>query len=843
MKDKMRRKMNKTEKIGNVILDYQYYEGKDFYCDGAIEDELLQAAETYEEDDLEKVINDKKEWEFLYHFSQVRKNIVSWIPMKENAKILEVGSGCGAITGALAEKGKQVDCVELSKKRSLINANRNKNYEGITIKLGNFEKIEPYLDTDYDIITLIGVWEYAGVYLHAKDPFREFLKLLKIHLKPDGKIIIAIENKYGLKYWAGCREDHTAQFFEGLEGYTKTNSAVTFGKNEMQTIFKETGYQSQFYYPYPDYKLPLHIFSDEYLPHLGMLTDNHKNLDHTRMVFFDEAKVFDSLIKDGMFPYFSNSFLVILQPNETKTEEKRVIYSKFSNERVEEFRIRTDIVKETDGNLLVEKYPMHKKAKKHIHKINNMYHVLQDNVKELPVQFNVCTEEKDKVVFEYVEGENLENEIKKLYLNGEKEKVKETISQVVNIISGMQNALFTETEEFKYVFGECPLKNVAAIKGADIDLIFGNIIKKGDTWNIIDYEWSFDFPIPVNYILYRILYFQAPKELKSWNLCQEYGISEEEQEIYENMELHFMLQYVYKDKVMVQNSPIIKPKYVLNEQVIQKLAVNDSVTVYYDYGEGFSEKNIDVFLYGSEERVSMDITISPDITALRIDPMECRGIIHLLKLEADIYDKTYRPDFCMNGIIQKNNYFVFDTEDPWLLFTELETGTNKIHIEFSINKTSKLLIDEIVEQYEAMREKRKIKVYYDRGQGMSEIDVGSFYYKSPENIVFDIPIDDDVKALRIDPMERCGIVRIKCLQAVKQQEKSIPLYNTNGYLLENEEFIFDTEDPWISLNELEEGIKFIHVELCVDKMLKSSAERMTKKFKLTRWERIKEDLK
>ena len=108
--------MEKTEKVGKVILDYQYYGGQDLYCDGDIEDDLLEAVQNHEEDELEKIINEKKEWEFLYHFSQVRQNIVNWIPVKKDAKILEIGSGCGAITGALAKKGQQVDCVELSRK-------------------------------------------------------------------------------------------------------------------------------------------------------------------------------------------------------------------------------------------------------------------------------------------------------------------------------------------------------------------------------------------------------------------------------------------------------------------------------------------------------------------------------------------------------------------------------------------------------------------------------------------------------------------------------------------------------------------------------------------------------
>src|SRR5699024_3553159 len=139
--------------------------------------------------------------------------------------------GCGAITGTLASRAAQVECVELSRKRSLINANRNKRYDNITIKVGNFEEIEPLLDSDYDVITLIGVWEYSALYLNAENPFEKFLNLLKKHIKKNGKIIIAIENKFGLKYWAGCKEDHTGLFFEGLEGYTKTKGAITFGKN------------------------------------------------------------------------------------------------------------------------------------------------------------------------------------------------------------------------------------------------------------------------------------------------------------------------------------------------------------------------------------------------------------------------------------------------------------------------------------------------------------------------------------------------------------------------------------------------------------------------------------
>lgn len=32
----------RTEKIGNVVLDYSHYPEQDFYCDGASEDALLE---------------------------------------------------------------------------------------------------------------------------------------------------------------------------------------------------------------------------------------------------------------------------------------------------------------------------------------------------------------------------------------------------------------------------------------------------------------------------------------------------------------------------------------------------------------------------------------------------------------------------------------------------------------------------------------------------------------------------------------------------------------------------------------------------------------------------------
>lgn len=302
------------EKIGNVVIQTQYYPGQDLYSDGEIEDRMLKIAQKYGDIEYSSVIAEEKSWPILYHFSHVRENIVNWLPITKKDHVLEIGSGCGAITGTLAEQAGQVQCIELSKKRSMINAYRHREKTNINILLGNFEEIEPNLVEKYDWITLIGVFEYSEKYIGTSEPYKEMLLRTKRHLKPNGKIVIAIENRLGLKYWAGCTEDHVGKYFEGIEGYANTEGIKTFSRKELENIIRKTGnWKIDFYYPYPDYKLPMTVYSDKHLPNKGELNNTRYNFDRERLQLFDETRVYDGIINNGLLQEFSNSFLVILE--------------------------------------------------------------------------------------------------------------------------------------------------------------------------------------------------------------------------------------------------------------------------------------------------------------------------------------------------------------------------------------------------------------------------------------------------------------------------------------------------------------------------------------------------
>lgn len=302
------------EKIGSVTLNYEHYLGTDLYSDGKVEDELLDIVKNHMEKEYNKIIAERNNWAIIYHLSHLRTNIIDWIPINKEQTVLELGAGCGAITGTLADKAKKVTCIELSKKRSLINAYRNKEKENIEILVGNFESIEKDIIEKYDYITLIGVFEYGESYISGEDHYKNFLKIIGKHLKENGKAIIAIENKLGLKYWAGCQEDHVSKYFEGIENYTSTKGVKTFSKKELETIIQSCGFNNyKFYYPYPDYKLATNIYSDNYLPKKGELNNNMRNFDRERIITFDETKVYDTIIEEGLFPIYSNSFLVFIE--------------------------------------------------------------------------------------------------------------------------------------------------------------------------------------------------------------------------------------------------------------------------------------------------------------------------------------------------------------------------------------------------------------------------------------------------------------------------------------------------------------------------------------------------
>lgn len=550
------------EKIGKVKIEDQFYKGERASADEQQEAARLEKlVSEYSKSEYNQIIAQEKNWAVLFSLSHIRENAVEWLPITGEQTVLELGSGYGALTGALAGKAKQVTCVETSMCASRVNALRNRDQDGVEILVGCYGDMEDTLGL-YDWILMIGALEQAPLYRSAQgsgssseSACLELLQSAKKHLAPGGKIVIASENRLGLKYFAGCQEEYGKGYFAGLEGYDGNGKEEgypdrpgrrTFSGPELRRLAKRCDLECGcLYYPYPDYRLPMTIYSDQQLPRAGELWDNLRNFDRERYVLFDESKVFDQIIKDGLFPVFSNAFLMILE-QERKPQEEELLFVKYSNERSRRFAIRTEILKDSDGNRKVRKSACYPEGKEHIEKLPVWEEKLEKVYRDTPISLNHCRSGEQGVEIEYLTGETLEERMDHLLLEGRTREVMELLMEYLEVVRRAGSSqIFYVTPEFEEVFGQVLLPpDLTCAPVTDIDMVAGNVILKENGWIHMDYEWTFDFPIPVNYVLYRIIqnYLYGNVERQSLykeQLYKKAGLTEQELAQYEKMEEAF----------------------------------------------------------------------------------------------------------------------------------------------------------------------------------------------------------------------------------------------------------------------------------------------------------------
>lgn len=741
------------EAVGNVVLNYKYYSGKDLYSEGAAEDVLLDLVKDNAESDYPHIIQNTRSWPVMYHLSHVRENICSFLPITGKDRVLEIGSGCGAITGCLARLAGHVTCIELSKKRSLINATRHKTLDNIEIMVGNFEDIEPDLDEMYDCITLIGVLEYAESYINSKDPYHDILSRVRRHLKPEGMLVIAIENQLGLKYFAGCREDHTGGFYDGIEGYPNTVGIRTFSKNGLSDLLKECGYYSRFYYPYPDYKLPHTIYSDEWLPKPGELNTNLRNFDADRVVTFDEGRVFDTLIGDGKFADFSNSFLVTATLKKPDDNDVLPVFAKFASERSDEYRAATVIRSDGHGgNREVYKIALSPAANPHIDSIYVNYLALSKMCEGSGLKPNRCrrvsedssyaavngTDDNEtcSVDLEYIDGITMEDYLNELESRKEFERMLLLMKQYEAVVSSVASEDFTNTEGFEKLFGEKLEGEYRSAPVSDLDLIFTNIVfdrqkKEDGEWNILDYEWTFNFPIPVKFIIYRALFYYIRShsssdflryiEKREIDLYREFMISDEERETFERLESHFQL-YIIRGAasltVMHELMPVrtVYMKKALKREFYLKDLKNPKI--YYGTGLGFSpDRQLRTFADTDGDRVTLMIELDPEVTELRVDPTEYPCLIKMISVSLELEDGSINniDRYLTNGYVGAGNLLLFDTLDAQLQFFKLPAGRKKLRLSYEVSMPDKELFESFKQMFiERMESRRKDPTIVDK---------------------------------------------------------------------------------------------------------------------------------
>lgn len=500
------------------------------------DEQILADFEENTIDNLHAYIEKHCTYPALYALSPLRANIIEWIPMRGDEQVLEIGSGCGIISGVLASKCAQLDCIE-SSAANAINRQINISHTNIRILEGSPDTVETELLEQYDYIFAIDCFALI------QNP--KTLTLLKNHLSPKGCLVFTAENRMGLRYLSGCTDPYSGTFFGGIEGMSSEEGACAMTLPQITQLCKAAGFLSlDIRYPYPDHLFTKRIYSNKHLPQIGELNDNYSNFDSDRMVSFNEARAFDRIVLDGQFPYFSNSFLILASPFERRPVSD-IVFSKYSNERSRFFGIRTDILEDGKGSRMIRKTALTSDAYAHVQALFENEGKLSEEFADTCFRMNHCIRHDDSsAFFEYLSGVSLEKQLDDALSDRDMDSFLGILNRYKQQMYAAAKNTFSVTPQYTAIFGDLmPYSNEAALSVTNVDHIFQNIIESDGLWHVFDYEWTFDMPLPVKYVFYRAALYYGEFERRDLlrnqmgiDLFRLMDISDEEQALYAQME-------------------------------------------------------------------------------------------------------------------------------------------------------------------------------------------------------------------------------------------------------------------------------------------------------------------
>lgn len=299
-----------------------------------------------------------RDWVTEYHLSPDRANLLRPLPIRSGDYVLELGAGCGALTRWLGESGAEVLAVEGGIQRAAVAASRCRDLPNVRVACADLTKFE--IAQQFDWVVLAGVLEYARVFDADAAPELQYLAKARASVARAGCLVLAIENQLGLKYFAGCGEDHVGRPYYGVHGLYAANQAVTFGRAALEALLELAGFPGrEFFYPMPDYKLPTTIVSHRAATSttiaLGDMLFRAFSRDYAGRTerAFSENLAWEATASNGLLPELANSFLVVASPNGVVPQHRRpepsVLAWGFTSGRRKEHAVETLFVDESSG--------------------------------------------------------------------------------------------------------------------------------------------------------------------------------------------------------------------------------------------------------------------------------------------------------------------------------------------------------------------------------------------------------------------------------------------------------------------------------------------------------------
>lgn len=467
----------------------------------------------------------KENYEYPISMNGIKKNILNWYPFKENATILQIGGSSKEITNYLCNICKKVTIIEFSKEKVNCIYSKEEEQKNLEIIVGNLENIN--LQEKFDYILMLGTLEYANIIMkNEKEPEYELINYCKDRISEDGTILIAVDNKIGVKYLAGGKSKHCEKVYDSIKN--RFHNGKLFSKRELEELIEKVGIKNKrYFYPLPNYEVPNLIISQEALV---KSTDSKLNYnciyEEGSLVVQDEIKLLKQFINNNEFEEYTNSYLVELSNTEINRNMK---YVSFNNMRKDKYSLILKMFDEA-----IEKTIKEDLAKEHILQI-------KENIKILK-----------ELGFEIAEDEQTEdNCIKSRYIH-----LPQLDQYIVKQIENNQidEAYMLIDTWYGYIQEKLKADENGNIEYGFVDLVFENVFydELNKKFIIFDQEWL-QKNINMDFILYRSInnlfahHSKIEQKLNKEYIMQKYGLIEKQEE-YNEKEMNFQAEIIDEEK-------------------------------------------------------------------------------------------------------------------------------------------------------------------------------------------------------------------------------------------------------------------------------------------------------
>lgn len=243
----------------------------------------------------------------------------------------------------------------------------------------------------------------------------------------------------------------------------------------------------------------------------------------------------------------------------------KVLYYKSSRSRGRNFQIKTKVVIENSKKYVIKEAVF-------AEGIGHIQNIQTGGEKLAEIGYNIArsTQKDNFIKLEYIEGKTLGSEMLSSIIRKDKETLLEQFSYMLRqILPGIELIDFVITPEFREIFGDVQISG-KSLPVSNIDIGPDNIVMAPDKAFIIDTEWTYLFPVPVEFIMYRNVkhFYTTNRELIEQlitfdELLKHLGIKSNDY-IYNEMDKNFA-DFVHND---AKNIRTINMRYKLRDMDI-----------------------------------------------------------------------------------------------------------------------------------------------------------------------------------------------------------------------------------------------------------------------------------